>query len=92
MSVDGGVASSACEVLVLAVRNVKMGLGVPVLLREAEINDVNLVTPLANTHQEVIRFNVTMNEVAGMDVFDTRNLIQLLAAINDRLTQISRTS
>jgi hypothetical protein len=46
-------------------------------------NDVNLATLLANTHQEVIRFDVTANEV--------RNLIQQLAAINDSITQISQT-
>jgi hypothetical protein len=45
---------------------------VPVLLRETKINDVDLVTTLANTNQEVIRFDVTVNEVVRVDVFDAR--------------------
>jgi hypothetical protein len=67
-------------VLVLAVRNVEASL---VLLHETEINGVNPVTPLANTYQEVIGFDVTVNEVSGMDVFDARNLIQLLTTNKD---------
>jgi hypothetical protein len=79
-SVDGGVASSSGLVLVLAVRNVEASL---VLLHKTKINGVNPVTPLANTYQEVIGFDVTVNEVLGMDVFDARNLIQLLTTNKD---------
>jgi hypothetical protein len=31
-----------------------------------------MVTTLADTHQEVIRLDVTVNELARMDVFDAR--------------------
>lgn len=43
MCVDTGVAGSACEVLVLAIRDVDVCFGVPVLLGQPEVNDVNLV-------------------------------------------------
>jgi len=49
--VDGGVSSRSGEVLVLPVRDVKVGLGVSVLLGESEIDDVDLVSTLSDTHE-----------------------------------------
>ena len=51
-----------------------MGLRVPVLLGETEIDDVHLVATLANTHEEVVGLDVAVNEVTGVDVLDTRDL------------------
>ena len=48
-----------------------MGLWVPVLLGETEIDNVHLVTALADTHEEVVGLDVTMNEVPGVNVLDT---------------------
>lgn len=51
MRVDGGVSSGSGEVLVLSVRDVKVGLGISVLLGEPEIDDVDLVSTLSDTHK-----------------------------------------
>ena len=74
MGVDGGVTSGTCEVLVLSVGNVKMGLRVSVLLGETKVDDIDLVAALPNTHQEVIRLDVTVDEVARVDVLDSGDL------------------
>ena len=74
VGVDGGVARSARQVLVLPVRNVKVRLRVPVLLGQTEIDDVDLVATLPNAHQEVVGLDVAVNEVARVDVLDARDL------------------
>lgn len=73
MGVDGGVTSGARQVLVLTVGNVKMGLGVPVLLGQTEIDHVDLVASLANAHEEVVGLDVAVNEALGVDVLDAAN-------------------
>jgi len=73
VSVDGGITGSACQVLVLSVWDVEVGLGVPVLLGETEIDHVDLVTTLANTHQEVVGLDITVDEGLGMDILDARD-------------------
>ena len=82
VGVDGGVARSARQVLVLSVRDVKVRLRVPVLLGQAEIDDVDLVATLPNAHQEVVGLDVAVNEVARVDVLDPRNLKQGLSLSN----------
>ena len=74
MRVDRGVTSGTRQILVLAVRDVQVGLGVPVLLRETKINDVNLVTTLPNAHEEVVGLDVAVDEVARVDVLDAGDL------------------
>ena len=70
MGVDGGVTSGTSQVLVLSVRDVEVGLGVPVLLGETEVNHVDLVAPLADAHEEVVGLDVTVDEALGVDVLD----------------------
>lgn len=62
MGVDTSVSGCACQVLVLSVWNVEVGLGVSVLLSQAEIDDIDLVASLANTHQEIVWLDVSVNE------------------------------
>lgn len=73
VSVDTGITGSSGKVLVLAVRDVEVSLGVAVFLCETEIDDVDLVSTLANTHQEVVGLDITVNEGFGVDVFDAGN-------------------
>ena len=47
-----------------------MGLRVAILLGQSEVDDIDLVATLANTHQEIVRLDVSMDEGFGMDVFD----------------------
>lgn len=70
MCVNGCIAGSARQVLILTVRDVKMGLGVSVFFGEAEIDDIDLVATLANAHEEVVRFDIAMNERLGMNILD----------------------
>ena len=74
MSIDGGVTSGAGQVLVLPVGNVKVGLRVSIFLGETEIDYIHLVAALPDSHQEVIRLDVTVNKVPRMDVLDARYL------------------
>jgi hypothetical protein len=74
MCVDRGVTSGTGQVLVLSVRNVQVSLGVPVLLRQSEIDHVDLVASLADTHQKVVRLDVPVDKVSRVNVFDPRNL------------------
>ena len=70
MSVNRGVAGGTSQILVLSVRDVEVCLRVPVLLRETEVNHVDLVASLADTHEEVVGLDVTVDEALGVDVLD----------------------
>ena len=71
MCVDGGITSSARQVLVLTVRDVEVCLRVPVLLRQTEVYHVDLVAPLANPHKKVVGLDIAMDEGLGVDILDT---------------------
>lgn len=73
MSVDTSITGSSSKVLVLTVRDVEVSLGVAVFLCETEINHVDLVATLANTHEEVVGLDITVDERLGVDVFDAGN-------------------
>jgi len=70
VSVDGGITSSTSQVLVLTVWDVEVSLGVTVLLGQTEIDNVDLVSTLADTHEEVVRLDITVDEGLGVDVLD----------------------
>lgn len=71
VSVNGSVTCSTRQILVLPIRNVKVSLRVSEFLRQTKVNDVDLVPALADSHEEVIRFDVAVNEVTGVNIFDT---------------------
>lgn len=72
--VDGGIAGSARQVLVLTVGDVLVRAGVSVLLGQTEVNDVNKIAFLPQTHKEVIRFHIPVDEVFGVDVLYSADL------------------
>jgi hypothetical protein len=49
-----------------------MSLRVAVLPSQAEVNHVDLVASLADTHKEVVRFDITMDKRLSVDVLDSR--------------------
>jgi len=49
---------------------VEVSLRVTVLLCKTKVNDVDLVSTLADAHQEVVRLNVAVNERLGVNVLD----------------------
>ena len=59
----------SCQVLVLPIRYMLVCLGVAVLFRKAEIDDVDLVGFLAEPHEEVVGLDISVNETLGMHEF-----------------------
>lgn len=83
MGVDRCITSSSGQVLVLPIRDVEVGLGVTVLLSQTEINNVDLVAALADTHEEVVRLDITVDEGLGVNVLNARD--QLISEEKDGL-------
>jgi hypothetical protein len=73
VGVDAGITGGTSQVLVLTVRDVEVSLRVTVLLRKTKVNDVDLVTALANAHEEVVGLDVTVDEGLGVNVLDAGN-------------------
>lgn len=74
MSVYGGVAGGAGQVLVLAVGDVLVCASVAVFLGQAEVDDVDQVALLAQPHQKVVWLHVSVDEVLGVDVLNAADL------------------
>ena len=72
--VDGRVASCACQVLVLPVGDVDVRLGVPLLILQDNIDDVDLIGPLAQPHEEVVWLDIPVDEALRVHVLDPRDL------------------
>lgn len=73
MGIDTRVTSGSGQILVLTVWDMEMGLGVTILLGQPKVNDINLVPPLSDTHQEIVRLYIPMNERLGMNILDPGN-------------------
>lgn len=74
MCVDGGIACRPCEVLVLSIGDMLVGAGIPVLLGQTKVNDVDQVAFLSQPHEEVIWLHISMNEILRMNVLNTTYL------------------
>ena len=74
MCVNAGVTGGAGEVLVFSVRYVLVCARITVLLGQAEVDDINEIAFLAQSHQEVVRLYIPVNEVFRMYVFNTAYL------------------
>ena len=48
----------------------KVGLRVPELLHETEINDIELVYMFTSSHNEVVWFDIPMNKVLRVNVLN----------------------
>lgn len=72
--VDGGIARRPCEVLVLSVGDVLVCAGIPVLLGQPKVNDVDQVSFLPQPHEEVIWLHISVDEVLRVNVLNTTNL------------------
>lgn len=75
MSIDGRVSGCAGQVLIFAIRDVKVGLRVAIFLCQTEVNNIDLVATLPDSHQKVVGLDVTVDKRLGVDVFDTRDLV-----------------
>ena len=63
MCVDGGIAGGSRQVFAIAVRDVLTSLRVTEALGEAKVNNINVVLLLADADQEVVRLDITVQEV-----------------------------
>ncbi len=73
MGVDACITSSTRQVLVLTVWDMEVGLRVTVFFGQPKINHVDLVPALSNTHEEIVRLNITVDERLGMNILNTRD-------------------
>ena len=67
MGVDRGIARGSSQILAIAVRDMLASLRVAEPLGQTEVNNVYVVLLLADSNQEVVRLNITMEEVPRMD-------------------------
>lgn len=72
--VDGGIACRPCEVFVLSVGDVLVGAGIPILLGQPEVNDINQVAFLSQPHEEVIWLHISVDKILRMNVLNTTYL------------------
>ena len=63
MCVDGGIAGGSRQVFAITVGDVLTGLRVAEALGEAKVNNINVVLLLADADQEVVRLDITVQEV-----------------------------
>lgn len=74
MGVDGGVARRSRQVLTIAVGDVFSGLGITEALGQAKVNHIDVVLLFADSNQEIVRLDITVQKVARMHEFDALQL------------------
>ena len=75
MSVYGGISGSSGQVLVLSIWDVNVVAIVAVLLGQPEVDNVDQIALLAQTHKEVIRFDIAVNKISSVNELDSTNLL-----------------
>jgi hypothetical protein len=71
VGVDACVPCRSSQVLVLAVRDVLVRLGIPVLLPEPIVDDVDDIRFATKTDEVVVRFDIPMDVAFGMHELDS---------------------
>lgn len=74
MGVNRGVPSRTSEVLSIAVGDVLSCLGITETLGQTEVDDVHVVLFLANTNEEVVRLDVSVQEVTRVHELNSLQL------------------
>jgi len=69
-----GIACGSGEVFAISVGDVFAGLGVAEALGKAEVDHVHVVLFLADANQEVVRLDVSVQEVSAVDELDSLKL------------------
>ena len=73
MGFDRSITGFTSEVVVLIVWHVYAVHGVAVLRGQTKIDNVDLVATLSDTHEEVVRLDISVDEVLVVDGFDKRD-------------------
>ncbi len=84
MGIDGGVSSCTSQILVFSVGDMQMCARISVFLGETKVDDVHLVSTFSKPHQEIVGFNISVQEALGVYVFDTGYLKDNIAEIGQR--------
>lgn len=71
MSVQTGVSRSSSQTFAVLIWNVLASARVPVPLGQPKVNDIGVMLPLAYSHQEVVRFYVSVQVKARVNVLDS---------------------
>lgn len=71
MSVYTSVSRCSSEILTILIRNMLSCPGLSVSLGEPKVNDVHIMLFLANADEEVVRLDVSVQEVSGVHVLDS---------------------
>jgi hypothetical protein len=74
VTINGCEISGSYKAKTIVVWNMYACLGIPELLRQPKINEVHHVGLLADAHNDVGRFEITVNEVARMDILQATEL------------------
>jgi hypothetical protein len=69
VAVDRSKSGSASKSVIRPTWNMDVSISVPVLLRQAKVNDANFIAMSANTDQEVAWFDIAVNKMARMNIF-----------------------
>ena len=78
MRVNWGVSGSTGQVFAISVGDVLTGLGVTEALGQTEIDDIHVVLFFSNSNQEIVGLNVSMEEMPGVDEFDSLKLLKIV--------------
>ena len=74
MSVYTGISGRSCEVLAIPVGDVLPCLWVSESLGQPKIDDINEMLLFANTYQEIVRFDISVQKVPGVDKLESLEL------------------
>ena len=75
MSIDRGIPGGSSQILAISVRNMFTGLRVSEPLGQTEVDDVDVVLLLADTDEEIVRFDVSVEEVSRVHKLNSLELI-----------------
>jgi hypothetical protein len=64
MCTNGSVSRCSSQILVFSVEDVLVRASISVLLGQTKVYDVHQIAFFAQSHQEVVRLDITVNEVA----------------------------
>lgn len=82
MRVETCIACCPSQIFVVFIGDVLIRFRIAKFFRQTKVNDVHNTTLLAQPHQEIIWFDISMYEVFVMDIFYLRNLENYCIQVN----------
>jgi hypothetical protein len=73
MRIQTDILRRTRQPLVLSVRDMHLGRWIVILFRQAEIDDIDLVPPFPDAHEEIVGLDVPVEDVAGVNVLGARD-------------------